>query len=306
MNHKNKAFTLIELLVVIAIIAILAAILFPVFAQAKAAAKKTADLSNLKQVGTSMFLYANDYDDSLGDAVTYGPETETYILAARLMPYVKSRPIFKSPTSPYPQGSVQRKLHDSGLSGDNMKDPNDPCVGLGVSTRGGVHYFDDIYPPIDYMHNPQLWGYQQGGCPTGGATGGYSHPGPNLGSGTNGQGGNFDGLPARFTSSSKAILLIDGPTDLSWWPGASVNSFWGGTAYQGLSGTGSNAVHADSHAKFYQYAALAPGGQTLDGGSWAQNPTVTPGHKGGYDNTADGSGTMWPYWGTDQADPAHQ
>lgn len=59
----KKAFTLIELLVVIAIIAILAAILFPVFAQAKAAAKKTSALSNQKQLSTSIFLYTNDYDD---------------------------------------------------------------------------------------------------------------------------------------------------------------------------------------------------------------------------------------------------
>ncbi|MBS1708949.1 MAG: prepilin-type N-terminal cleavage/methylation domain-containing protein [Armatimonadetes bacterium] len=59
----RKAFTLIELLVVIAIIAILAAILFPVFAQAKVAAKKTADLSNLKQIGTSVMIYMSDNDD---------------------------------------------------------------------------------------------------------------------------------------------------------------------------------------------------------------------------------------------------
>jgi len=60
---RFHAFTLIELLVVIAIIAILAAILFPVFAQAKMAAKKTADLSNLKQIGLAALSYATDYDD---------------------------------------------------------------------------------------------------------------------------------------------------------------------------------------------------------------------------------------------------
>jgi prepilin-type N-terminal cleavage/methylation domain-containing protein/prepilin-type processing-associated H-X9-DG protein len=60
-----SGFTLIELLVVIAIIAILAAILFPVFAQAKEAAKKTACLSNNKQIGTALYIYVGDYDDTL-------------------------------------------------------------------------------------------------------------------------------------------------------------------------------------------------------------------------------------------------
>jgi len=61
----KRAFTLIELLVVIAIIAILAAILFPVFAQAKLAAKKTAGLSAVKQLGTGVQIYLADYDDVL-------------------------------------------------------------------------------------------------------------------------------------------------------------------------------------------------------------------------------------------------
>ncbi len=64
MNRKN-AFTLIELLVVIAIIAILAAILFPVFAQAREAARKTQNMSNLKQIGLGILMYVQDYDETM-------------------------------------------------------------------------------------------------------------------------------------------------------------------------------------------------------------------------------------------------
>ncbi len=69
----KKAFTLIELLVVIAIIAVLAAILFPVFAQAKESGKKAVCLSNLKQLGTAFFMYDGDWDDALPAPITnYG------------------------------------------------------------------------------------------------------------------------------------------------------------------------------------------------------------------------------------------
>jgi prepilin-type N-terminal cleavage/methylation domain-containing protein len=60
---KRQAFTLIELLVVIAIIAILAAILFPVFAQAREKARATACLSNMKQLALGLQMYAQDYDE---------------------------------------------------------------------------------------------------------------------------------------------------------------------------------------------------------------------------------------------------
>jgi len=88
----KKAFTLIELLVVIAIIAILAAILFPVFAQAKAAAKKTTNISNGKNLITATLIYASDSDDffpTIGDNNYYGgdPIATTY-------PYVKSMAIW--------------------------------------------------------------------------------------------------------------------------------------------------------------------------------------------------------------------
>lgn len=88
---SKKAFTLIELLVVIAIIAILAAILFPVFARAKAAAKQTAALSNLKQIGTATFLYMHDYDDVVG--------RKWWELHYDLDPYSKNIDVFTDPAS---------------------------------------------------------------------------------------------------------------------------------------------------------------------------------------------------------------
>ena len=71
---KNRAFTLIELLVVIAIIAILAAILFPVFAQAREKARQTACLSNAKQLGTATIMYVQDYDETLPLINMAGPQ----------------------------------------------------------------------------------------------------------------------------------------------------------------------------------------------------------------------------------------
>ncbi|MCG9895349.1 MAG: prepilin-type N-terminal cleavage/methylation domain-containing protein [Fimbriimonadaceae bacterium] len=99
----KKAFTLIELLVVIAIIAILAAILFPVFAQAKAAAKATSDLSNIKQIGTGMAIYTTDYDDRYpygipdvwSGAPSWGSPSLGWTL--NLQHYTTSIQLFRSP-----------------------------------------------------------------------------------------------------------------------------------------------------------------------------------------------------------------
>lgn len=104
----KRAFTLIELLVVIAIIAILAAILFPVFAQAKNAAKKTASLSNLRQIATAWQMYSSDYDDGVMRAYTTMPGKVCYwwgsfdgtILRENeglLFAYTKGREIQKDP-----------------------------------------------------------------------------------------------------------------------------------------------------------------------------------------------------------------
>jgi prepilin-type N-terminal cleavage/methylation domain-containing protein len=94
--NKKHAFTLIELLVVIAIIAILAAILFPVFAQAKLAAKKTSELSDTKQLCLASLIYTNDFDDEFVSTSVYDFSSNTDIWTYRLMPYVKNLGIFQS------------------------------------------------------------------------------------------------------------------------------------------------------------------------------------------------------------------
>lgn len=101
----KKAFTLIELLVVIAIIAILAAILFPVFSQAKTAAKKSADLSNVKQISIGITLYTTDADDMYPSAYFHrafnpalGGTAQGYIhWSGMTAPYVKNIDLYVSP-----------------------------------------------------------------------------------------------------------------------------------------------------------------------------------------------------------------
>jgi prepilin-type N-terminal cleavage/methylation domain-containing protein/prepilin-type processing-associated H-X9-DG protein len=94
---RHSAFTLIELLVVIAIIAILAAILFPVFAQAKLAAKKVSELSDVKQLTLAALIYNNDFDDEFVTSAIYDFDLNSDAWAFRLQPYVKNIGIFQTP-----------------------------------------------------------------------------------------------------------------------------------------------------------------------------------------------------------------
>jgi len=93
---QRKAFTLIELLVVIAIIAILAAILFPVFAQAKLAAKKTAALSSVKQLGLAVTMYIGDSDSEYPLAFQGTNWTGNDLWEQRVQPYTKSIGVFEA------------------------------------------------------------------------------------------------------------------------------------------------------------------------------------------------------------------
>lgn len=96
----KRAFTLIELLVVIAIIAILAAILFPVFARAREAARKTACLSNTKQIGTALMMYSQDYEEVLPPPqLGTCPGIGCFAWADVIYPYVKNEKVFDCPSS---------------------------------------------------------------------------------------------------------------------------------------------------------------------------------------------------------------
>jgi len=106
MQGKNRGFTLIELLVVIAIIAILAAILFPVFSRAREQANKTACLSNMKQIGMAVQMYCQDWDGRypfigcLGCNAT-GPDANNPLCTpqAKIYPYAKNTGVYDCPSA---------------------------------------------------------------------------------------------------------------------------------------------------------------------------------------------------------------
>jgi len=148
---SRNAFTLIELLVVIAIIAILAAILFPVFAQAREAARKTSCISNCRQMGLAVMQYSQDYDEmyvcdawdtpplGVSDTDSGNPNfPSAYPWVFRIQPYLKNKQVFVCPSDPDPK---------NGWSGyDN--NPNPTCDDAwGIPT------------PISYSPNAWIIGY---------------------------------------------------------------------------------------------------------------------------------------------------
>jgi prepilin-type N-terminal cleavage/methylation domain-containing protein/prepilin-type processing-associated H-X9-DG protein len=120
MNRRTaRGFTLIELLVVIAIIAILAAILFPVFAQAREKARATSCLSNCKQIGLGIAMYNQDYDGVTFNNPYPGPggydgttPSLSIFWTEAIMPYIKSQQIFSCPSNSGTTGTANYPVID--------------------------------------------------------------------------------------------------------------------------------------------------------------------------------------------------
>lgn len=153
----KRAFTLIELLVVIAIVAILAAILFPVFAQAKAAAKSTQCASNLKQIGMALTMYVSDHDNVYPNrrfepfGTVAGADFDQNSWRSVIQPYAGSTKIVECPANPDadthswdPEFSVS---YAGNFTSVNNLTPVDKGDGLfGQQRSPGVSESEIVYP----------------------------------------------------------------------------------------------------------------------------------------------------------------
>ena len=232
-SHKKSAFTLIELLVVIAIIAILAAILFPVFARARENARRSSCQSNLKQIGLGIIQYAQDYDEKLpfacrdagGDILPWQVTTQ---------PYLKSTQIFKCP---------------SNTSTDIVYN-SDATNPLGVT--GGI--------PVSYICN----GGTDGADTAFGANSGGGAPRRPMNRFYTGGDGNGGGAAlAQLESSSQTIVVMEDATTLAGRSSLYDLPYLGGASTTNAHFTNhlttSNFLYADGHVKALKPTALVAG-----------------------------------------------
>jgi prepilin-type N-terminal cleavage/methylation domain-containing protein len=158
MRQKRNAFTLIELLVVIAIIAILAAILFPVFAQAKAAAKKSKAITYVKQSGLAVAMYTTDYDGSYmlsnsgsinGPGWGFGPPDT--VPAQQWAPYVKNTGIVIDPMDPW-QSEDQRITDQCQYMGCTLATASALQKAYALGVRSNIGYNYAFFSPWIYRY----------------------------------------------------------------------------------------------------------------------------------------------------------
>src|SRR5438445_3156976 len=147
----HRGFTLIELLVVMAIIVILAAMLFPIFAQAREKARQTTCLANLKQIGTAAQMYAQDYDERLPGTELGAGEGE-YHWIEMLAPYMKNRDLFNCPSAGMktlcqPNGVTPEFTYNYAMN--DIHDPNGRSIGAAFQPLAAITYPSDTLYIVD-------------------------------------------------------------------------------------------------------------------------------------------------------------
>lgn len=152
MKVRSRAgFTLIELLVVIAIIAILAAILFPVFAQAREQARKTSCLSNTKQISLAWAMYTQDYDEGVvwnnPDAMWSPNADASAFWFGRIYPYVKSYQVFACPDD-------TRQVIEHPAAGQYAGDGTQWGKSMVIGTIADPHFFRNSYGADEWIGSP--------------------------------------------------------------------------------------------------------------------------------------------------------
>ena len=164
--NSRRAFTLIELLVVIAIIAILAAILFPVFAKARESARRTACTSNVRQLGLAMMQYVQDYDECFPPRMPNPKPGPSYpCKACRTIdwriypqPYIKNDQLFHCPSD----FGIPAAIPDPTSGGTVWRDPSlggygsSYCLNT-VMTR--LHTMAAIEMPADTYMGAEIWSW---------------------------------------------------------------------------------------------------------------------------------------------------
>ncbi len=255
-NPVRSGFTLIELLVVIAIIAILAAILFPVFQKVRENARRTACLSNLKQIGLGVTQYTQDADEKMpnGDS-PYGSGAGW---ASQIYPYVKSINVFHCPddstVGPKASSYAINQNFGAGPSPNNTEGtaPGRLIASFNAPAKTVMLFEVTSSSTYDLSNN------------TGASANGYNADNQYQGGSPTGLGYGFDYDPNGQNGATVAGATATTMKYATGWLRGSLPTEAGGSSAQFASPTGrhtdgSNFLMADTHAKFFRPNSVSAG-----------------------------------------------
>jgi prepilin-type N-terminal cleavage/methylation domain-containing protein/prepilin-type processing-associated H-X9-DG protein len=286
MKRTKVGFTLIELLVVIAIIAILAAILFPVFQKVRENARRASCASNLKQLGLAMIQYSQDGDEKYPSGV-FGSYYSVAGWASRIYPYVKATGVYQCPDDPstkqtltgnsaifYPVSYAMNDNLDSLYNNSSLSALQSPASTVAVTEVTGMYC--DL---LNQNDDPDGW--------TANAT--ATQPGANSHYGSEevdgGDNGDGDLYELNAQNGQHAVSANGGPGNgVGMGNPPRMSSYW---FKDGRHSDGSNFLLGDGHVKWLRAIQVSPGFSNTNGLTCGQDQVST---NGGPCTTSTGSG----------------